>query len=104
MKTLQEYLTWLNDLNEKSAEDKTKKSIEKLIILIKELDLNKTFDKDASQIYQRLERLVADAERDTNRTKRFVDSCFSDTIIITAKFFNLVKKEPLSKRMDAARN
>jgi len=92
MKTIPDYLDWLNDLTGRSIDQKTGESIQRLIALLETLVERNVFSKDASKMLQRLESMMFKVERQPERTKYFVDRCFSDLLGISAKFFRLVKK------------
>ena len=92
MNTASEYLIWLNDLSEKSDNEKTRKSIQRLTSLLNELDSKKVFEKDASKIVQRLEVLNSKIEKNPGRIKFYVNSCTSAIVNISAKFYKLVGK------------
>jgi hypothetical protein len=92
MKTFLEYITWLNEIKGKTIDEKTLQSIQRLIILLMILEAKKVFEKDNSIILRRLDSLMKNVEQEPLKTKRFMDSCFSDVMNITSKFHSLVRK------------
>jgi hypothetical protein len=71
---------------------KQKKSIKKLNSLLTALEGRNVFEKDAPQIFQRLDNLIIRIKENPNRTKYFIDSCSAAIINIAAKFYRLVTK------------
>jgi len=92
MKTISDYLIWLNKLYTKTINEKTKISLEKLITLLNRLDSKKVFENNAYRILKRLEKLFIKVEVRPGRTRYFIDSCIADILTITPKYYKLVGK------------
>ena len=92
MKTFLEYVTRLNELREKTIDEKTQQSIQRLINLLIVLEAMKVLEKDSFRILQRLDSLLKNVEQEPFKAKHFMDSCFSNIMNITSKFHSLVLK------------
>jgi hypothetical protein len=92
MKTISEYFNYLDNLNEKTADAKTKSSIQKLKNLLMKLNERKIFDGDAHLIIERLEILEKKHEQNPKKLIQSVWNCYNAIISICAKFYNLVTK------------
>ena len=92
MKSISEYLNYLHALLSKTTDVKIKTSIQKLIILLNELNQRKIFDGDAHLIIERLQTLENKIQENPEKMFQYVLSCHNAIINICSKFFNLVEK------------